>query len=346
VKSPWGKIRRGLLGVPREETGYVRRGFRGATPEMRARLEQVGAAFMTGYNLALERGRAETLAPELNTVGQELCGFAFEGAAMGLALLDCFTPWRPSRLNAFLHGPGQAHTYMVHVGVGWVWARMPLGRNWTNARLDRTIRWLAFDGWGFHEGFFHWPKYICGGEPPKRLKGYERRAFDQGLGRSFWFVNGGNSQLIQKIFADFAPARQGDLWSGLGLAATYAGLADEEVLMAIRRGAGDYWPCLAQGAVFAAKARERAGNLTEYTDLATSVLCGMAAREASRRSDTTLENLPADAAEPAYEIWRQRIQGSFHSGEDREPLAREANPAIRNTNPPIRFTHHASRITP
>jgi hypothetical protein len=279
---------------------------------MRARLEQVGAAFMTGYHLALERGRAENLAPELNSVGRELCGFAFEGAAMGLALLDCFTPWKPSRLNSFLCGAGRAHLYMLHVGVGWVWARMPFGRKRVAACLDGNLRWLAFDGWGFHEGFFHWPKYISGGEAPKILRGYERRAFDQGLGRSFWFVNGGNAELIQQTFDYFAPSRQADLWSGLGLAATYAGVANETVLQTLWRGAGGYWPCLAQGAVFAAKARQRAGNLTEYTELATSILCGMSAQEAARLSDTILENLPADGAEPAYEAWRQRIQRTFH----------------------------------
>ena len=81
---------------------------------------------------------------------------------------------------------------MVHVGVGWVWARVPFGFRRRQRRLDPLLGWLAFDGWGFHEGFFHWPKYIAGQPAPKKLKGYERRVFDQGLGRSFWFVNGGN----------------------------------------------------------------------------------------------------------------------------------------------------------
>jgi hypothetical protein len=38
------------------------------------------------------------------------------------------------------------------------------------------------------------------------------------------------------------------------------------------------------------------------------VLAGVPAAEAARVCDFTLENLPADGAEPAYEVWRSRVQ--------------------------------------
>ena len=43
--------------------------------------------------------------------------------------------------------------------------------------------------------------------------------FDQGLGRSFWFVNGGNPELIAQTIHSFPDSRQADFWSGIGLAA-------------------------------------------------------------------------------------------------------------------------------
>jgi Protein of unknown function (DUF1702) len=70
------------------------------------------------------------------------------------------------------------------------------------------------------------------------------------------------------------------MWSGVGLAATYAGLASESVLRDLCDFAGPLWPQLAQGAAFAAKARQRAGNLTPYTELAAKVLCGLSATDA------------------------------------------------------------------
>lgn len=230
---------------------------------------------------------------------------------MGLALLDCMTPWRHERINEFIYGAGNDHIYMAHVGIGWIWARLPVNFRRAKGRLDPLLGWLAFDGWGFHEGFFHWPKYIAGQPPPKKLKGYERRVFDQGLGRSFWFVNGGDVALIARTISDFSADRRGDLWSGIGLAATYAGIVDEASLLELREKCGPFLPQLAQGAAFAAKARQRARNVTEYTSLATKILCGLTAAEAARLTDAALENLPADSAVPAYEIWRCRIQKHF-----------------------------------
>jgi hypothetical protein len=93
--------------------------------------------------------------------------------------------------------------------------------------------------------------------------------------------------------------------------------ADE--LTQLRARAGPFAPQLAQGSAFAAKARQRAGNLTDYTELATRALCHLSALDAARLCDTTLENLPAHSDPPAYEIWRQRIQRHF---QDHKPLHR------------------------
>jgi hypothetical protein len=280
---------------------------------MRERLEAAGSAFIKGCNLAVECDSPELVEPELERLGTELGGFAFEGAAMGFALLDCLTPWRRDRVGRFLRGAGTAHAYMVHVGIGWSWARLPVNVHRARARLDPVLGWLAFDGWGFHEGFFHWPKSVVGQSRSRRLAGYEARAFDQGLGRSLWFVNGGNPPLIARTISSFAAGRQPDLWSGVGLAATYAGISDEPGLCDLRENAGRHRCHLAQGAAFAAKARQRAGNSTDYTGLATGILCGLPAAAAARLCDATLENLPADDAEPAYEIWRQRIRLHFQN---------------------------------
>ncbi len=309
-----GPVVRWVFGLHGEETGYARRGFRGATREMRQRLEQIGATFLEGYHAALRFGSSGELSARLDTMPEELRGFAYEGAAMGLALLDALTPWSGRVVN-FMGSGGERHVYMVHVGVGWIWARTP----WflhphRNSGLDPLLRWLAYDGWGFHEGFFHWPKYAAGQASPGRVQGYAKRVFDQGLGRSFWFVNGGNPAWIKRTILELAPERHSDLWSGIGLAATYAGIVEEPVLLELLDAAGDHRAALRQGAVFALKARERAGNVTNYQDLAARVLCGMEATQAARLADSTLDELISKAATgrpgspPLYELWRTRIR--------------------------------------
>jgi hypothetical protein len=107
----------------------------------------------------------------------------------------------------------------------------------------------------------------------------------------------------------FPPDRHADLWSGVGLAATYAGGGDLVTLSRLRAAAGPYSPQLAQGAAFAAKARLRAGMLPDHTDGAATVLCGMSATCAAAVTDTALRSrLPGDVATPGYERWRSVVQ--------------------------------------
>jgi len=57
-------------------------------------LEQVGRTLFHGDHAALCEGDRENLSSRLQEVEVQSRGFAFEGAAMGLFLLDHLTPWR------------------------------------------------------------------------------------------------------------------------------------------------------------------------------------------------------------------------------------------------------------
>ena len=297
-----------LLGLSSQEVTFARRGFRGSEPQGRQCLEQIGHTFLHGYHAALLDDPPETLAHRLTEVALELRGFAFEGAGMGLALLDQLLPWRQRRLHVFLHGPGAAYTYLVHVGVGWALALLRRRVERPLARLDPVLCWLAVDGYGFYYGYFHWPRAVVRHVVPQRLTGYARRAFDQGLGRSLWFVDGADVHRIPLSIAAFPPTRHVDLWSGVGLACAYAGGVERGALAALRDAAGPYVLHLAQGAAFAAQARQRASNPAAHTEMACAVLCGLSAEAAAHVTDMALVDLPPDGPEPAYEVWRQRIQ--------------------------------------
>jgi hypothetical protein len=219
------------------------------------------------------------------------------------------------RLARFLAGPGEAHAYIVIVGAGWILARLPLSPERLLGRLDPLNGWLALDGYGFHEGFFHWPRSVTRREVPRKLRGYARRGFDQGLGRSLWFVEGADVERLPRIIGTFPAERRPDLWAGLGLAVAYAGGRTQGEIEELRRAAGAFVPELAQGVAFAAKARERAGNPTAHTELAAQMICGTGLQQAAAVTDQAREGLPADRpGEPAFEVWRRRIQDRFRKG--------------------------------
>jgi len=324
------------LRIAPEEASFARRGFRVPRDSVRNRLERVGTTFLAGYHAALENdaGRMQGLAARLSEVELEFRGFAYEGAAMALDLLDQITPWKQwtqRRLPRFMDGPASPHIYMVHVGMGWSLARLPLRLEKRLARLDPLLSWLALDGFGFHEGYFHWSRYATGSFQPRRLHGYQLRAFDQGLGRSLWFVGGADVNWIAAVISAFPAHRHADLWSGVGLACAYAGGADAQEITSLRRAAGIYYPHLAQGVVFAAGARSRAGNPAEHTELVCHLLCDLSLGEAAAISDAARVQAQA-GDDPVYEVWRSLIREHFGllehehnvpSGDSGEPQAEE-----------------------
>jgi hypothetical protein len=309
-----GQARRRFLGLSSTEASFARRGFIAREEKARQRLEQIGVTFLSGYHAALEESEFESLAQRLAAINAELRGFAFEGAAMGLALLDCFTPWRKDRWHTFTERFAEPHIYMMHVGLGWALARLRRSVTPYLAQLEPLLGWLAIDGYGFHEGYFSWPRYIERRAIPDRLVGYERRVFDQGLGRSIWFVKGADVAAIASAINAFPSARRNDLWSGAGLACAYAGGCGWSTVESLRTTAGGHLPALAQGVAFAAKTRQRAANLTPHTETICRLICGHSAEETAAITDAALEDLREEDGLPAYEIWRRRIQNTFALG--------------------------------
>lgn len=313
-----GRVRRRLLIPGPQEVTFGRRGFHVGEPAARDRLENVGRSFLTGLRAGLEAASPEAPVPALAGVSTPLRGFAFEGAAMGLAIGDAMTLRPRHHLATFAAGPGAEHIYMVQVGAGWAMARLPSRLHRRVALPDPLLRWLACDGLGFHQAYFDPQRYVRDGDRPgfrppwPDPAGYAARAVDQGIGRALWFRAGADVEHLVKLIEAFAADRRGDLWSGVGLAATYAGGASRERLTALAKLAGPHRPQLAQGAAFAAEARLRAGLVTPEAVEAVDVVCETGLAAAALVTRDTRTDLPAvDAPVPRYEVWRRRIQHEF-----------------------------------
>jgi len=298
-----------LLQIDQREVGFARRGFTCSRPAIRERLENAGKVFLQGYHAALQQRNQDELAARLNQIEAEHQGFAYEGAAMALTLLDGISPWKKwKRFSRFVAGPGKRHVYMVHVGAGWACARLP----WLRRQIESVIYnfhtvlgWLAIDGYGFHEGYFHWRTPL----QPKvsKLSDNAGHVFYQGLGRSLWFIDGAEPRAIARTISTFAPQFHSDAWSGVGLGCAYAGGLNRPELEELRRHAAPHGAALAQGAAFAAGARRLAGNPAHQTELACRVLCGMSAEQAADLCEQTLKQ----TASPdlcSYQEWRALLQ--------------------------------------
>jgi hypothetical protein len=303
----FGKIRRTLFGAPSKKVVFSQPGF---AKEAWERFQPVAHGLVEGYHATLEDSRVEVLVPRLNAIEPELQGFAYEGAGMALAALDCVAPWK-NRLNAFVEGPGAPHIYPIYVGVGLALARLRRHPERLLARLDPVLCWVIVDGYGFHQGFFAYRRYIEEKAVPTHLSPYARRVFDQGLGRAIWFSSGANVDRVAAIVKAFPPRRQAELWSGVGLACAYGGGVSRTEIETLRAIVGPYKSQLARGAAIAAKGRQQAGNPAPHTELACQVFCGTSSDMAAHITDVAREGLPNGSVEPAYEIWRKRTQAQF-----------------------------------
>ena len=312
-----------LLKIDLREVEFARRGFTCAVPEIQDRLENIGRVFLQGYHAALAVRPPAALAAGLEQVELEYRGFAYEGAAMALALLDGIAPGK-RRLLSFLRGGGERHVYMVHVGAGWAYARLP----WLRRRIERSIhkfdpvlRWLVIDGFGFHQGYFHWP---AAAHCAAGFSEQARHVYYQGLGRSLWFVHGADPLRISSTIQSFEPQYHGDAWSGVGIACAYAGGLDPGRIEELRTRSGRFETALAQGAAFAVTARIHAGNPAAHTSAACLFLCGLAPERAAAVCDETLALV--DRLQPCpYQQWRELVQQGLLF---RRTSEREAQPVL------------------
>lgn len=301
--TAFGKLCKALLkGVPQEATS-----FRHGSTIASQHLGDIFSTVIRYYHTTLEDSRLEVLVPRLDMVEAELRGFAYQGAALGLMQLDCVLPWK-KRLQAFLTGPASPYMYPVYLGAGIALAKLGRQPERFLAQLDPVLGWLLIDGYGWGYGIFSRRSSIEEKVTPAHLSPYGRRVFDQGLGRAIWLAAGADVDRIAAILDAFPSARQADLWSGVGFACSYGGGAERTTIATLATLAGPYRPKVAMGAAIAAKGRLRAGNLVPYTTIACEVLCGTSGEIAAHITDLALQALPIKEAEPAYEIWRQRIE--------------------------------------
>lgn len=289
------------------------------------RLSQVVTTVLGCCHLALFTSRFDSLVPVLDTYDKELRGFAYEGAGMGLASLDCWLPWK-HRTRDFVLGPAARYMHAVYLGAGLAHARM--GRNperFHNHLPDPFCSWAVFDGYGFLKGFAHRAEYVEDCKEPTELHGYARRVFDQGVGRSIWFSHRADVEKIAATVNGFREGRRADLWSGVGYACGYAGGGDALTLEMLGKTAGEHRSSVALGVVAAAHMRHVVGNAVEHNDAACQAVCGLSSLEAARLADATRDEMRSgdpgsggggsgdgrSAEEPDYEIWRRRIQERF-----------------------------------
>ena len=312
----FGFFRRFLFGlsIPGMESFW--QDFPGTEDDARKQLRRSSNAFLSAYNTSLEMGFSDLLFHELNAYDIGFRGFAYEGAGMGMAMLDYITPGNQNRLQQYVERAPK-YKQLAHIGAGFAIAVLNRDLNQSLSKMSPMERWWAIDGYGFYNGVFKWRKTIQRQAVPRQIKGYAQQAFDRGVGRSMWFVLNGDVDNVTNKMASFDVSRRANLWSGIGVASSYAGGVDKATLLRLKAAAGSYAPYLAQGASLAAHARYLANNIVEHNDLACSVHWGMSAEKTAKLTFDIEDQLIIDEQEavfdskPVFETYLEQIRAQF-----------------------------------
>lgn len=275
----------------------------------------VGTAFLTGYSAAMRIPVIAEAVASLQSLPDQSRGFAMEGLGMGVAVRSALVPGRRHGFTQLLALSGERHSYMLYVGLGWAFPRLPRIVWPSLDGLDPMLLGLVLDGLGFHETFFRTEEVLAKGVaacdlsmwPGGRAEGESHVA--QGIGRALWFVCGGDPDRVRTTIGAMPEPHRAPAWAGTGLAAAYAGGRDQAGLRHLVEASGTHRQWLGQGASFAVEARRRAGNPVPHTYVAADVLCGLDLPGVARL--TAESRPPAEVVDSgdvsSMERWRENI---------------------------------------
>ncbi|MGW1437821.1 DUF1702 family protein [Streptomyces griseus] len=322
MASAMGSLRRLLMAPSLRDVSFAGRGFPVTETAATRQLETIPQAVVTGFEWGIESTSLWETERRLSLVDLEMQGFAYEGAVMASVIRDSM-PGRGGRTRALLQGSGRRHIFLNYIGIGFAMAKLPRPL-WGKVMPDDLdgeefyppMSWLAIDGYGFDRAYFDRARWVDAQRPdtPYAWEGhphYFQRAVDQGIGRALWFIHGAGVAQVSAAVRAFAPERAPDLWAGVGLAATFAGCSTSAELASLRAESGELRGHVAQGSVFAAKARHFSGVVPEHTRAALHALAGITVEAAAALADDTAP-APGSARDvPAYEIWRRTVRAQL-----------------------------------
>ncbi|MFX0575238.1 DUF1702 family protein [Nocardia nepalensis] len=311
MPSPLGPIRAALFAPSPSSVRAVLGSFEQPSAATALELEKVTMHLVGGIDAAVRSSANDELITGLMQVPPRYRGFAFEGAAVGLTAIDSLSPGR--RAHDLITGPAHDYDLTMFVGVGMALAKIPKFR-WRKLFPQHPLfRWLAVDGYGFYKAFFQLPRYVRGKHVDTHYPRWmgERapllRCADQGMGRALWFIGGGAPAGVAELINEFDESRRADLWSGVGIAVTFAGGVEPVDMEQLWTEAGAYRPQVALGAAMVAKIRQQTNSVNEHSEAAAQVFCGHSVAETDVLVDDSLRDLPDDGSAATYQLWRGRI---------------------------------------
>jgi hypothetical protein len=266
--------------------------------DIEVRMGKIRGIFQYAMSVSIDEDDFLLLEQELKTTENEFRSVAYEAAAMQLALKDTSTNNTFTRWQLFRNGPGAKHLTQVHIGLGWAMAQQQSLNLSFIEMLEPLMQCRVIDGYGYYEGTFRKRRTINEKMVPVELENKFLHPYDQGLGRSIWYICKADCEKISAMIETFPSVRRKDLWRGVGTACAYVGGYDENFLTQLSIASSDHYKQLSIGAALVSRTRTEAGSYTRYIDKACRIWCNCTGEEAFQITIETEPPLPHTINDP------------------------------------------------
>ncbi|MBY0549118.1 MAG: DUF1702 family protein [Candidatus Obscuribacterales bacterium] len=276
------------------------------SPKQR-RVDEIMRLVMNGYQASLECD-ASKFASQLSGLSPMEQNITLEGAYIALSTSDLSDTGKLQRATELFGCLSNGRIPPLLQGIGGALSHLRIPFTMQPHETNEAWGWLAMLGYGFHEGYFRWMNTLERMEIPQGISGLAQRAFDQGVGSATWYVGAGNPEAIARMISSFPIERQADMWSGAGLVVGIWGLEDSRDLTKLLNKARRYRANLQSGVAFGVWSRIDIKEIADYTDGASSLICGAPVNVIGDHVSGLLTNgggPPKDAAE--FLLWQSNV---------------------------------------
>ncbi|CAN5538354.1 hypothetical protein BH10BAC1_BH10BAC1_09700 [soil metagenome] len=244
-----------------------------------SKMERIQTIFHDSQELVSQNKSITELVTHLETTDKDFLPVAFEAAAMAMALKDFSSGDAILNWQTLLNS-SKKFACQIYLGMGWAVAREKRNIISFIDELNRNMQFRIWDGCGYFDGVFRQRQTVKGQKRLEHIQAKDYQAYDEGLGRSLWYICKGDEKKLEELLQQFAPDRHADLWRGIGIACSFVGGFEEAALKNLLLIAGHHSIQLGIGAAMVAKSRIESDCKTEDIELACTIFCNLNAQEA------------------------------------------------------------------
>lgn len=268
------------------------------------KMEKIKTLFQESKEQALQTNDLATFIIELDKVENEFRSVAYEAAAMAFAEQDLLAENTLTNWNLFCKKSEATYEVQLHVGLGWALAKENKETSALFNSLDPFMVPRVLDGMGYYDGVFRQRATIKNLKISDKFDSSDLNHYDQGVGRSIWYLAAGNPTKCSEIINTFPSERKVDLWRGIGIASVYVGGCDDATLIELKKTAKEYSIALTVGAALAIKSRVESNSVINDTESACKLLLRSNANELVEKLNTIRKESPGIA----YNKWLAAIE--------------------------------------